>query len=139
MHTAFGPGLFEKTYHVCMVHELKKDGLHIESEVVLPVVYDGIKIDAAYRVDMRVQNKVLVEIKAVEKLADIHTAQMLTYLQLSGIRVGLILNFNVVHLIDGIKRVICVKQTSLYFLSNVASLCGKKVRTICHVRSSLRL
>lgn len=97
--------MFEKTYHVCMVHELKKGGLHVESEVVLPVVYDGIKIDAAYRVDMRVENKVLVEIKAVDKLADVHTSQMLTYLQLSSIRAGLILHFNVVHLIDGIKRV----------------------------------
>jgi GxxExxY protein len=88
-----------------MFHELKKDGLHVESEVVLPVIYDDIKIDAAYRVDLRVANKVLVEIKAVEKLTDVHTAQMLTYLQLSGIRVGLILNFNEVHLIDGIRRI----------------------------------
>jgi GxxExxY protein len=105
VHSAFGPGLFEKTYHLCMFHELKKDGLHVESEVVLPVIYDDIKIDAAYRVDLRVANKVLVEIKAVEKLTDVHTAQMLTYLQLSGIRVGLILNFNEVHLIDGIRRI----------------------------------
>jgi len=83
---------------------LRKDGLHVESEVVLPVVYDGIKIDAAYRVDLRVEGKVLVEIKSVEALANVHQAQMLTYLQLSGIRVGLLLNFNVTHLLDGIKR-----------------------------------
>ncbi|MCI0363363.1 MAG: GxxExxY protein, partial [Phycisphaerales bacterium] len=102
VHTALGPGLFERTYQVCMVHELKKIGMLVEAEVVLPVVYDGIKIDAAYRVDLRVEKKVLVEIKAVDALTDVHQAQLLTYLQLSGIRVGLLLNFNVVHLIDGI-------------------------------------
>jgi hypothetical protein len=104
VHSALGPGLFERTYQVCLVHELRKDGLHVESEVVLPVVYDGIKIDAAYRVDLRVEGKVLVEIKSVEALANVHQAQMLTYLQLSGIRVGLLLNFNATHLLDGIKR-----------------------------------
>src|SRR6187397_331958 len=104
VHSTLGPGLFERTYQVCLVHELRKDGLHVESEVVLPVVYDGIKIDAAYRVDLRVEGKVLVEIKSVEALANVHQAQMLTYLQLSGIRVGLLLNFNVTHLLDGIKR-----------------------------------
>jgi GxxExxY protein len=77
----------------------------VESEVELPVVYDGVIIDPAYRVDLRVEHKVLVEVKAVDAFADVHTAQMLTYLQLSGIRVGLLLNVNVVHLLDGIKRI----------------------------------
>jgi GxxExxY protein len=105
VHSALGPGLFEKTYHLCLAHEIGKSGLKVESEVVLPVVYDGIKIDAAYRVDLRVEDNVLVEVKAVDALADVHTSQMLTYLKLSGLHVGLILNFNEVHLLDGIKRI----------------------------------
>ncbi len=91
-------------YHRCLAHEFKKAGLEFESELALPIVYDGIKIDAAYRVDFRVEKLVLVEIKSVETLMPVHDAQVLSYLQLSRVRVGLLLNFNVVHLIDGIKR-----------------------------------
>jgi GxxExxY protein len=80
VHTALGPGLFERTYHVCMVHELKKSALWVESGLVLPAIDDGLKIDAAYRVDLRVERKVLVEIKAIEKIASVHHAQMPTYL-----------------------------------------------------------
>jgi GxxExxY protein len=104
VHTAIGPGCFEKVYHRCLAHEFKKAGLGFESELALPIVYDGIKIDAAYRVDFRVEKLVLVEIKSVETLMPVHDAQVLSYLQLSRVRVGLLLNFNVVHLIDGIKR-----------------------------------
>jgi GxxExxY protein len=104
VHTAIGPGVFERVYHLCLLHELKKAGLFVESEITLPIEYDGLKIDAAYRVDLRVEKRVLVEIKAVEKVAPIHHAQVLSYLQLSGLRVGLLLNFNVTHLVDGIKR-----------------------------------
>lgn len=104
VHTALGPGLLESAYHRCLVHELKKTGMLVESEVSLPIVYDGLKIDAAYRVDLRVEKIVLVEIKAVEAILRVHEAQLLSYLQLSRVRVGLLLNFNVVHLLDGIKR-----------------------------------
>jgi len=78
--------------------------LEVESELALPILYDGLKIDAAFRVDMRVERIVLVEIKAVETVLPVHHAQLLSYLQLSGVRVGLLLNFNVVHMLDGIKR-----------------------------------
>jgi GxxExxY protein len=104
VHTALGPGLLESAYHRCLAYELQKNGLFVESEISLPIVYDGLKIDAAYRVDLRMERIVLVEIKAVETVAPIHHAQVLSYLQLSGLHVGLLLNFNVVHLIDGIKR-----------------------------------
>ena len=104
VHTALGPGLLESAYHRCLAYELQKTGMLVESEISLPIVYDGLKIDAAYRVDLRVEKKVLVEIKAVDAVQRIHEAQLLSYLQLSGVRVGLLLNFNVEHLIDGIKR-----------------------------------
>jgi GxxExxY protein len=104
VHTAIGPGVFERVYHLCLLHELKKAGLFVESELTLPIAYDGLKIDAAYRVDLRVEKTVLVEIKAVESVAPIHHAQVLSYLQLSGLHVGLLLNFNVLHLVDGIRR-----------------------------------
>lgn len=106
VHTALGPGLLESAYHRCLVHDVEKAGLLVESELALPIVYDDLKIDAAYRVDMRVENIVMVEIKAVEKLLPVHIAQVLSYLQLSGVRVGLLLNFNVAHLSSGIKRLI---------------------------------
>jgi len=104
VHTAIGPGVFERVYHLCLLHELQKAGLFVESEITLPIEYDGLKIDAAYRVDLRVEKKVLVETKAVERVAPIHHAQVLSYLQLSGLHVALLLNFNVTHLVDGIKR-----------------------------------
>lgn len=104
VHTALGPGLRESAYHRCLAYELQKMGVLVESEISLPIVYDGLKIDAAYRVDLRIEKKVLVEIKAVDAVQRIHEAQLLSYLQLSGVRVGLLLNFNVEHLIDGIKR-----------------------------------
>jgi len=91
-------------YHRCLTHESQKAGLSFESELALPIVYDGIKIDAAYTVDFRVEKIGLVEVKAVETVLPVHHAQVLSYLQLSGVRVGLLLNFNVVHLLDGIKR-----------------------------------
>jgi GxxExxY protein len=106
VHTARGPGLLESAYHRCLVHDVEKAGLLVESELALPIVYDDLKIDAAYRVDMRVEKIVMVEIKAVEKPLPVHIAQVLSYLQLSGVRVGLLLNFNVAHLSSGIKRLI---------------------------------
>ena len=106
VHSALGPGLLESAYHRCLVHELVKLDLTVESEVSLPIVYDGLKIDAAYRVDLRVEGVVLVEVKAVEAVLPVHRAQLLSYLQLSGSHLGLLLNFNVVHLKEGIKRFI---------------------------------
>jgi GxxExxY protein len=106
VHSALGPGLLESTYHRCLVHELVKLDLMVESQVSLPIVYDGLKIDAAYRVDLRVEGVVLVEVKAVEAVLPVHRAQLLSYLQLSGTHLGLLLNFNVTHLKDGIKRFI---------------------------------
>jgi GxxExxY protein len=106
VHSRLGPGLLESAYRQCLTLELKRANLRVESEVALPIVYDDLKIDAAYRIDLRIDNKILVEIKAIEKILPIHDAQLLSYLQLSGIRVGLLLNFNVVRLADGIKRLI---------------------------------
>jgi GxxExxY protein len=106
VHSALGPGLLESAYHRCLIHELEKLELLVESEVALPIVYDGIRIEAAYRVDLRVEKIVLVEVEAVETILPVHCAQLLSYLQLSGVRVGLLLNFNVARLADGIKRMI---------------------------------
>lgn len=106
VHSALGPGLLESAYFHCLLHELQKLPLLVESEVSLPIAYDGIKIDAAYRIDFRVANLVIVEVKAVEKILPVHQAQLLSYLELSKVRVGLLSNFNVVHLVDGIKRMI---------------------------------
>ena len=106
VHTALGPGLLESAYHRCLVHELGKTSLVVESEVPLPIVYDGLRIERAFKVDLRIEKRVIVELKAVETVLPIHKAQLLSYLQLSGIRIGLLLNFNVAHLVDGITRMI---------------------------------
>jgi GxxExxY protein len=106
VHTALGPGLLESAYAACLTHELKKRGLKVLCEVPLPVVYDGIKLEAGYRIDMLVEDVVVVELKAVEAIAPIHQAQLLSYLKLSGKRVGLLINFHVLHLKDGIKRMV---------------------------------
>jgi len=106
VHTTLGPGLLESAYEECLAYELKKFNLMVEKQKPLPLVYEGIKLDAGYRVDLLIENKIIVEIKSVDALADIHMAQILTYLKLSGCRLGLLINFNVKHLKDGIKRVI---------------------------------
>ena len=106
VHTELGPGLLESAYEEWLTYELKKFGLMVEKQKPLPLVYEGIKLDAGYRVDLLIENKIIVEIKSVDALADIHMAQILTYLKLSGCRLGLLINFNVKHLKDGIKRVI---------------------------------
>ncbi|NOQ25009.1 MAG: GxxExxY protein [Bacteroidales bacterium] len=106
VHTALGPGLLESAYEECLYYEIKKSGLKVEKQKSLPLVYEEIKLDAGYRVDLLVENKVVIELKSVEALADIHLAQILTYLKLSGCKLGLLVNFNVKHLKDGIKRVI---------------------------------
>jgi GxxExxY protein len=104
VHALFGPGMLESAYEKCLVHELFKLKLHVERQVVLPLIYDGIVIDAGYRLDLRVENTVIVEVKAIEKILPIHKAQLLSYLRLTGLHVGLLINFNVYRLIDGVTR-----------------------------------
>lgn len=106
VHSAPGPGLLESAYEVCLAHELTNQGIAVERQVELPVIYGGIRLDAGYRLDILVERKVIVEVKAVEKLIPIHTAQILSYLKLSGHQLGFLLNFNVLHMKDGIRRVV---------------------------------
>lgn len=106
VHTALGPGLLESAYEECLFYELKQTGLDVERQKALPLVYKEVKLDAGYRIDLLVENRIIVEIKAVESMADIYMAQILTYLKLSDCHLGLLVNFNVKHLKDGIKRVI---------------------------------
>lgn len=106
VHKALGPGLLESTYEVCLVHELNKAGLKVQSQVALPVIYDGIKLDAGYRIDLLVEDLVIVELKAVDSLLPIHEAQLLSYLKLSNKKLGLLINFNVKLLKNGIKRLV---------------------------------
>jgi GxxExxY protein len=104
VHRILGPGLLESTYEVCLIHELRKAGLEVQSQLALPVIYDGIKLDAGYRIDLLVENAVIVELKAIDSLLPIHEAQVISYLKLSGKKVGLLINFNVKQLIKGLKR-----------------------------------
>jgi GxxExxY protein len=106
VHKHLGPGLLESAYEICLAHELRTQGLNVESQIVLPVVFKGMKLEAGYRLDLLVEKTVIVEIKAVEELANIHLAQTLTYLRLGGFRLGLLINFNVPKLVDGLKRVV---------------------------------
>ena len=106
VHSRLGPGVFERAYRECLVYELRKRGLDVATEVALPVVYDDIKIHLGYRVDLLVEGSVIVELKAVRKLRPIHDAQLLSYLKLSGLWVGLLINFNVTRLKDGIRRLV---------------------------------
>jgi GxxExxY protein len=106
VHTALGPGLLESAYAECLYFELVQLGLQVEKQKPLPLIYRDVKLDAGYRVDLLVEKSVIVEIKSVEALADIHLAQILTYLKLSNCKLGLLINFNVSHLKEGIKRVI---------------------------------
>ncbi len=104
VHTALGPGLLESAYEGCLKHELTKRGLKVLSQVTLPVIYDGVKIDVGYRIDLLVEDAVIVELKAVERLTPLCEAQLISYLKLSGRKLGLLINFNVEHLKNGIKR-----------------------------------
>lgn len=106
VHSELGPGLLESAYEACLKYELGKRGLKSSSQVSLPVSYDKVKLDVGYRIDLLVEEVVIVELKSVEKLLPLHEAQLLSYLKLSGKKVGLLLNFNTVHLKDGIKRLV---------------------------------
>ncbi len=106
VHSALGPGLLESAYKECLFYELRRAGLAVEKEKPLPLVYESVKLECGYRVDLLVEGKLIIEIKAVEGLTDIHLAQVLTYLKLSNCKLGLLINFNVVQLKQGIKRVV---------------------------------
>lgn len=109
VHRELGPGLLESTYEACLVYELIQQKLQIEVQQPLPVVYKGVKLDCGYRIDIRVEKKVIIEIKAVEVLNDVHLAQVLTYLKLTNNKLGYLINFNVTQLKNGVKRVISGK------------------------------
>ncbi|MDF2438920.1 MAG: GxxExxY protein [Bacteroidota bacterium] len=106
VHRSLGPGLLESAYGACLNYELLKTELMIEREKGLPLIYESINLDCGYRADFIINDKVIVEIKSVESLTDIHMAQVLTYLKLSECRVGLLINFNVLKLTDGLRRVV---------------------------------
>jgi len=112
VHTALGPGLLESVYEKCLRHELIRRGLRVESQVWVPVIYDGVEIEGGYKIDLLVEDQVIVELKVVEQLLELHKAQLLSYLRLSKKQVGLLINFNVVHLRDGIRRLVNHYQAS---------------------------
>lgn len=106
VHKNLGPGLLESAYEECLFYELQKRGLNVEKQKPLPLIYEEVKLEIGYRLDLLVENKVVIEIKAVEALNDVHLAQVLTYLKLSDCKLGLLINFNVALIKDGIKRVV---------------------------------
>lgn len=106
VHKALGPGLLESAYEACLAFELNSRGIRVERQVALPVHYRGLNIDAGYRLDLLLGGKVIVELKSVEKLRSVHEAQLLSYLRLSGCRLGYLLNFNVRQMKEGIKRML---------------------------------
>lgn len=106
IHKALGPGLLESAYEECLFFQLCKSGLKVEKQKALPLVYEDIKLEAGYRIDLLVENKLIIEIKSVEALNDLHLAQILTYLKLSNCKLGLLINFNTVLLKNGVKRVV---------------------------------
>ncbi len=104
VHKQLGPGLLESAYEECLFYELINKGLNVKKQLALPLVYKEIKLDAGYRIDLLVENKVIIEIKSVDAIADIHKAQLMTYMKLANIKLGLLINFNVTRLKDGIVR-----------------------------------
>ena len=106
VHKALGPGLLESAYEECLYFELKKSGLKIEKQKALPLIYEEVKLDIGYRLDIIVENKLILEIKSVVVLNDVHFAQLLTYLKLTNCKLGLLINFNVVLMKNGIRRVV---------------------------------
>jgi GxxExxY protein len=106
VHAALGPGLLESTYEVCLAHKLNELGYKVETQKPLPVVFEGIKLDAGYRIDLLVNDLVIVELKSIECILPIHKAQLLTYMKLSNISLGLLINFNVTDLKQGITRMV---------------------------------
>ncbi|NVO02877.1 MAG: GxxExxY protein [Bacteroidetes bacterium] len=106
VHKSLGPGLLESAYEECLFFELQKTGLFVEKQKALPLIYKDVKLEVGYRLDLIVEKKVIIEIKSIEALNDIHIAQVLTYLKLSGCKLGFLMNFNVLKVVDGIKRLV---------------------------------
>jgi GxxExxY protein len=106
VHSALGPGLLESAYQECLCFELLKAGFFVEKQKPMPLVYSQVRLDVGYRVDIMVERRLILEIKSVEALTDIHLAQVLTYLRLANCRLALLMNFNVLHLREGIRRVV---------------------------------
>jgi GxxExxY protein len=106
VHTALGPGLLETVYEACLAYEILNSGLAVVTQPALPVVYHDVHVDAGLRPDMIIENCVIVELKAVEKMIPLYQAQLMTYLKLTGLRLGYLINFNVPHLVEGIKRIV---------------------------------
>jgi len=106
VHKSLGPGLLESAYLECLYFELKGIGLMVEKQKPLPLIYKEVKLDVGYRLDLIVENKVIIELKSVEALNEVHIAQVITYLKLSGCKLGLLMNFNVLRLVDGLKRLV---------------------------------
>jgi GxxExxY protein len=113
VHTALGAGILESAYDACLFHELTRSGLHFEHQVTLPIVYEGVQLAIAYRVDFIVEDCLILELKCVERVLPVHRAQLLSYLRLSGHKLGLLLNFNVAHMRDGVHRVINGPESDL--------------------------
>ena len=110
VHKALGPGLLESAYEECLFYELNKAKLFVEKQKAMPFVYEEVKLDAGYRIDLLVENKIILELKSVEQLTDVHMPQILTYMKLAECNLGLLANFNVKYLKYGIKRVILLKK-----------------------------
>lgn len=106
VHQTLGPGLLESAYEECLFYELKKTGLYVEKQKALPLIYEEVKLDIGYRIDIIIENKLILEIKSVEVLNDVHFAQIMTYLKLTDCKLGMLLNFNVSLIKNGIKRVV---------------------------------
>lgn len=106
VHTQLGAGLLESTYESCLFYELKDNNINVERQKKLPIIYKGIQLDTDYRIDLLIDNQLIIELKSVEALQPVHSAQLLTYMKLSNLKYGLLLNFNVPHLKQGIKRFI---------------------------------
>ncbi len=106
VHSALGPGLLESSYKECLFYQLRKEGMFVEKEKPIPLIFEEVKLDCGYRLDLLVEKKVVLELKSVELLNDIHLAQVLTYLKLGRFKVGLLINFNVLHLKEGIRRIV---------------------------------
>jgi GxxExxY protein len=125
VHSSLGAGLLEGVYEICLARELSKSDFKAERQLPLPVRYDGETLDAGYRIDLLVERAIIVEVKSVEKLMPLHTAQLLTYLRLAGLETGLLINFNVAHLRDWVKRVSNSHVASILFSSVfLCVLCG---------------
>ena len=106
VHTALGPGLLESAYKECLCYKLVKSGLFVEKEKPMPIIFEEVRLDVGYRLDLLIENKLVIELKSVEAINDVHMAQTLTYLKLGNYKLGILMNFNVIKLKDGIKRII---------------------------------